>query len=144
MWELTTTSWLIWTLSWLQSKKLEYQALVAKLEAELEQSELVQRINKGKELLRELNLQEIEIKNQWLEILEKAGLDKFEANWIEVRRKESIWRLVIHNEDELSDYKKEKITYTIDKKQIKEDLKEWVIIEWVSIEKNITLEIKYK
>ena len=144
--ELTTTSWLIWTLSWIQSKKLEFQSLVTKLEEELEQSELVQRINKGKELLKELQLQEIEIKNNGIKILEKAWINKFSANGIEIRLKVSVWKLIIDSEKDIDNcYKTEKTTVTtlIDKNAIKADMKEWVIVEWVTLQQDKTLEIKY-
>lgn len=145
--EITTTSWLIGTLSGIQSKKLEYQSLITKLEAELEESDLVKRINKWKELLREINLQEIETKNQWLEILEKAWLDKFEANWIEVRKKISAWSLIIDDQDKIdAEYKEEvvKTTIKVDKKKIKADMKDWIVIDWVHLDQKVTLEIKYK
>jgi len=144
--EISTTSWLIWTLSWIQSKKLEYNSLINKLEIEIEESELVRRLMKWKAMLRELEQEELEIKKQWLLILEKAWINKFEANGIEVRKKISVWRLVIDNEDNLSEYTKEvvKTTKTIDKKAIKEDLKQWLIIDWVHLEKDVTLEIKFK
>jgi len=140
---ISTTPWLISELSRIKSKTLEYKALVSKLELELSESELMKRINKWKDLLKELAEQEITLKNQWIEILQKSWIDKFEANWIKVRLKNSIWRLVIEDDSKLDDYKKEKVTITIDKKAIKEDLKEWLIIEWVKIEQDVTLEIKY-
>ena len=144
--EITTTSWLIWTLSWIQSKKLKYNSLINKLEIEIEESELVRRLMKWKAMLKELEQEEIEIKKQWIDILNNAGINKFEANGIEVRKKTSVWRLVIDNEDNLSEYTKEvvKTTKTIDKKAIKEDLKQWLIIDWVHLEKDVTLEIKFK
>ena len=146
MTEITTTSWLIWTLSWLQSKKLQYKELISKLEIEVEESELVRRLMKWKSMLKALELDEIELKQQWLKILDKANIDKFEANWIEVRKKVWIWSLIIDDADKIDkDYKKEEVktTIKIDKNAIKKDLKEWVIIDWVHLEQKISLEIKY-
>jgi len=146
MWELTTTSGLIGNLSWLQSKKLEYQALIAKLELELQNSELTKRINQWKELLKELNLEEIELKNNGIKILEKAWINKFSANGIEIRLKVSAWKLIIDSEKDIDNcYKTEKTTVTtsIDKNAIKADMKEWVIVEWVTLQQDKTLEIKY-
>jgi len=144
MTQITTTSWLIWTLAGIQSKKLNYNTLIAKLELELQESELVQRINKGKQMLLELNIEEEKVRQNWIEILQNSNIDKFEANGVKVRLKTSAWRLKIENEEEIPDeYKKEKTTVAIDKKAIKDDMKEWVIIDWVSIEQTVSLEIKY-
>ena len=147
MTNITTTSWLIANLSDIASKKIQYQWLIAKYKEELEQSELSQKIKKWEEMLKEINLQEIELKNQWLDILDKAWIDKFEANWVEVRIKTSPWSLVVTDEDLIDDeYKSEvvKTTIKIDKNAIKKDLKEWVIVEWVLLKQEKTLEIKYK
>lgn len=144
--ELTTTNGLISNLSDIQTRKLKYQALIAELEQELNESDLVKRINKWKEMLKELNLEEIEAKNKWIQILQQANIDKFEANWVQVKLKESLWRLVIEDEDKIvDDYKTEEVktTIKIDKNAIKKDMKEWVIIEWVRLDKDITLDIKY-
>jgi len=142
---LTTTSWLIAELWSIQSQKLTYRALIAKLELELSESEIVKRINTWKQMFKEAEEKEVEIKNQWIKILQASWIDKFSANWVEVKLKTSIWRLVIENEDNLSDYIKKvvKTTKTIDKKAIKEDLKQWLIIEGVKIEQDVTLEISY-
>jgi hypothetical protein len=142
--EITTTSWLIWELSNLESKKLSYRVQLQELEQELEQSELIQRINKWKHLLKQLEEKEIELKNNWIKILQDSWIDKFEANWVCVKLKTSLWRLIIEDEDIVPDeYKKVKTSYTIDKKELKKDIQEWVIIEWVSIEKTIDLDIKF-
>jgi len=142
--ELTTTSWLIWELSNLESKKLSYRVQLQELEQELEQSELMQRINKWKALLKELEEKEIELRKNWIKILQDSWIDKFEANWVCVKLKTSPWRLIIEDEDIIPDeYKKVKTSYTIDKKELKKDIQEWVIIEWVSREKTIDLDIKF-
>jgi len=146
MTKITTTSWLIWTLSWIQSKKLQYKELISKLEDELLETDLYKRSITWKNLLKELEQEEIELKKQWLEILDKAWIDKFEANWIEVRKKVWIWSLIIDDADKIdNDYKTEetKTTIKINKNEIKKDLKEWVIIQWVHLEQKISLEIKY-
>ena len=91
--------------------------------------------------------QETELKNKWIEILQTAWIDKFESNWTEVRIKTTAWSLKIDDEEKLDDcYKKTvtKTTTSIDKNEIKKDMKEWVIIEWVTLEKKVTLEIKQK
>jgi len=142
---ISTTPWLIAELARIKSKTLEYQALVSKLEIELKSSELMQRISKWKELLKELNCEEISMKNKWIEILQKAWIDKFESNWVQVKLKQSIWRLVVEDEEKIpEEYKKEKITIQVDKKAIKDDIKEWLIIDGVTIEQTLSLDIKYK
>lgn len=147
MTEITKTSGLIVTISDIQSRKLNYNSLISELETELRNSELVCKIEKAKTYLRDLEKEELEVKANWITILEEAWIDKFEANGVEVRRKVSLWRLVIQDESLIPDqYKKEvvKTTITIDKKEIKENIKLWEIIEWVVIEQDVTLEIKYK
>jgi len=143
--ELTTT-WLISELSEIQSKKLEYTNLIMKLEIELEESDLVRRIMKWKQLLKELKEKEIETKNNGLKVLESANIEKFESNGVEIRRKVSIWRLVIEDESLIPEHYKEEViktTIKIDKKEIKDNLKQWEIIDWVKLEQDITLEVKY-
>jgi len=145
MTNISTTPWLIAELSRIKSKTLEYKALVAKLELELQESELVKRINKWKDLLKELNCEEISFKNKWIEILQASWIDKFESNWIQVKLKQSVWRLVIDDETQIpEEYKKEKITIQIDKLTLKKDIHEWVIIDGVKIEQTLSLDIKYK
>jgi hypothetical protein len=74
------------------------------------------------------------------------GLKKFEAlNWTIIQLNETPWALIIENEKIVpKEYIIKKITKTIDKKQLKEDIKEWLILEWVSIKKDYNLVIKYK
>ena len=145
--EITTTNGLVNELNSITVKKLQYQVNLNELELELAESELLARINKGKALITELNKQETELKNKWIEILQTAWINKFESNWTEVRIKTTAGSLKIDDEDKLDDcYKKTvtKTTTSIDKNEIKKDMKEWVIIEWVTLEKKVTLEIKQK
>ena len=142
-----TTNWLITEIQTVTIDKLKAQTLLNELEIELNESELVTMINKQKTLIKELNTQETEIKNKGIEILQKAGIDKFESNWIEVRIKTSPWKLVITEESLIpTEYIKEvvKTTKSVDKKLIKENMKEWEIIDWCHLEQDVTLEIKHK
>ena len=144
---ITTTPALIAELSDITSKKLDYNNQITELQKELAQSELVSRINKWQAMITELNAREMKIKNNWIKILQKAWIDKFEANWVEVRIKTTAWSLIIDEEDLIPDeYKTEKVktTISIDKKLIKENIKEWEIIDWVHIEQKVSLEVKYK
>jgi len=141
---LTTTNSLIGTLSTIKSKKLEYQLLLAKYEEELANSELMKKIQKWKDMIKNLEEQEKEARKKWISILQEAGIDKFSANWVEVRLKTSIWKLVVDDENLVpKEYKKEIIKTAFQKKEIKEDIKQWLVIDWVRIEKETTLEIKF-
>jgi len=138
--------WLIWELSRIQTQKLEYKENLIKLKNELEDSMLMARIKKWEAMIKELESKEVELKSKWLEILEKSGIDKFETDWVEVRKKTSVWRLIVDDENLIpEDYKEtETITKTkINKKELKEDIKQWVIIEWCHLEQDIELVIKY-
>jgi len=161
---ITTTPWLIQELWSIQSQKLTYKALIAKLEIELQESDLMQRINKWKEMLKEVEEKEVEVKNTWIEILKKAWIDSFESNWVKVKIKTLPWKLIIENEKEvIEDYKKwkeesidwdkedifnyiketTKTTTSFDKKEMKTDMKEWWIIERSHLEQEVKLEIKF-
>ncbi len=144
--EITTTG-LITELNSITVKRMQYQANMIELETELLESELTKRMIRWKAMILELDKQEIELKNKWIEVLQKAGIDKFESNWTEVRIKTTAWSLKIEDEDKIDDcYKKTttKTTTSIDKNEIKKDIKEWIIIEWVILEKKVSLEIKQK
>ena len=144
--ELTTTG-LISEIQNITLEKLKAQTLLQNLELELQESDLQQRINKGKEIIKELWNKETEIRNQWIEILKESWIEKFESNWVEVRIKTSPWKLVITEEELIpEEYKKTttKTTTTVDKKLIKENMKEWEIIDWCILEQDVKLEVKHK
>jgi len=148
--KITTAPGLIGTLSWLQSKKLQYIWLIAQYKEELEKSELVLQIRKWEQMLADLIEEENDLKIQWITILDTAWIDKFEANWVEVRKKVTAWSLIIDDESLIDkEYIKtevvpEKTVEKIDKNAIKKDMKEWLIIDGVHLEQKVTLEIKYK
>lgn len=144
--EITTTSWLISEISSIQSLKLEYNNILTKLEIELQDSELTRRIMKGKKLLQEVEEKEIALKKQGIDILTKAGIKSFKWSWCTVSVSETAWRLIIEDDKIIpSDYKETVIkeTIKIDKKNLKEDVKNGCIIEWVHIEKTVDLKIKF-
>ena len=141
-----TSIWLIQNLTDIQSKKIEYENLIMKLEIELEESDLVRRIMKGKEMLKELKLEEIDLKNKWINLLQKSNIKEFTSWSTKVRIKESPWKLIIDDESLIPEQYKEEVTKTtikIDKKELKEDMKQGEIIEWVHLDQDVTLEIKY-
>ena len=144
--ELTNT-WIITELSSIQTKKMQYKSRLAELKWELEESELMKQIRLWEQMIKELELEEIEMQNKWIQLLQSSWIDKFEANGVEIRLKTSPWSIKYSKEieDTIPDeYKKSKTTFTIDKTALKKDILEWLIIDWVSIEKTVSLEIKYK
>ena len=146
MTELTTNS-LITEINALTVKKMQYKAIIAELELELYEGDIMTRINTGKTMLKELEVSETELKNKWIEILQSANIDKFESNGTTVSIKVSPGKLIIEDESLITDdYKKTttKTTTTVDKKAVKEDLAQGVIIEGVRLEKEVKLEIKNK
>ena len=145
--ELTTT-WLIDIIQSITIDKLKAQTLIQELEKELQQSDLMKRINKWKEYIKELEEKEIEIRNNGIKMLQDSWIDKFESNWVEVRLKTSPWKVIIEEESLIPDEFKKTTTTTktirtVDKKSLLQAIKEWEIIDWVKLEKEVTLKIKY-
>lgn len=141
-----TQDWIIDALDVIRTGKLNLSGSISLLEEELAGSEIVQKIAKLKKYLIEEEARELEIKQKWIALLDEAGIEKFESNWIEVRKKVSPWRLVIKDESLIPDQYKEEVVKTtikIDKKEIKENIKLWEVVEWVLIEQDVSLEIKY-
>ena len=95
-------------------------------------------------LLKEITTEDTEMRNLAKDKMLNAGMKKFEAlDWTTIQLNKKPWALVIEDESLIPDeYKKEKTTISIDKKQLKEDIKEWVIIDGVSIKEDYTLVIK--
>ena len=145
--ELTTSS-LITELSDITSKKLDYNNQITALQEELAQSELVSRITKWQAMITELNAREIEIKNNGIKILQESWIDKFEANWVEVRIKTTAWSLIVTEQELIpKEFIKTttKVTESVDKKALKEAImKDWEVIDWCKIEQKVSLEVKYK
>ena len=94
--------------------------------------------------IKELEKQDEQIREQWKQILLTAGLKKFEAlNWTTIQLNSTPWALKIEDESKVpKEYIKEKITTSIDKKTLKEDIKQGLIIDWVSIEVDYKLVVK--
>jgi len=94
--------------------------------------------------IKELQKQEEQIREQGKQILLNAWLKKFEAlDWTIIQLNSTPWALVIQDESKVpKEYIKEKITTSIDKKTLKEDIKQGLMIDWVSIEVDYNLVIK--
>ncbi len=122
------------------SKNLELE----NLKATLVELEVVKQISQLELELRELKKQDTELKEQGKNILMDSWIKKFEAlDWTIIQLNKKPWALVIESEDNIEEYIKGKTTRTIDKKQLKEDIKQWVVIEWVYIKEDYTLAIKH-
>ena len=94
--------------------------------------------------IKQLQQQEEQIREQGKQILLNAWLKKFEAlDWTVIQLNSTPWALVIEDESKIpKEYIKEKITTSIDKKTLKEDIKQGLIIDWCSIEVDYNLVIK--
>ena len=127
-------------------KKLEAKKLLMNLEVELEESPLYQRIQAGKDIVDDLSKQEAELKETGKELMINAWMKKFEAlDWTVVQLNKKPWALVIEDDtiSALDEYRVEKTTTSIDKKLLKEHLKQGDLIEGVSIKEDYTLVIKH-
>jgi hypothetical protein len=79
------------------------------------------------------------------DMMVNKGMKKFEAlDWTIVQLNKKPWALVIEDEsiESLNEYRKEKITISLDKASLKKDIKEWIIIDGVFIKEDFTLVIK--
>ena len=124
---------------------MQLKSKITDKKKELEENELVIQIEEMEEQLKKVQKNETELKERVKETMMNAGMKKFEAlDGTIVQLNKKPWALVIEDESilPLDEYRKEKVTVSIDKKQLKEDIKEWLIIEWVSIKEDYTLIIK--
>ena len=137
--------WIIDTLNSIELMKSDLNLQLLNKKEMLRKLDLFQEIHDLEISIKQLEKQDEDIREQGKQLLLNAWLKKFEAlNGTLIQLNETPWRIVIDNEDikELDEYKKAKTTYTIDKKQLKEDILQGVIIGWVRIEKDFTLVIK--
>ena len=143
--ELTTT-WIIHTIEALEKMEAHLNESLSNRKQELYDSLLYRDIIDLETSLKQLEQQKLDAIEAGKDLMISNGLKKFEAlNWTIIQLNETPWALIIENEKIIpKEYIKEKITKTIDKKQLKEDIKEWLILEWVSIKKDYNLVIKYK
>lgn len=132
------------TLNSIELMKSDLNLKLLNKKEELRKLDLFQEIHDLEISIKQLEKQDEEIREQWKQILLSNWLKKFEAlDWTIIQLNETPWALVIENEDLIpKEYKKEKVTISIDKKTLKEDIKQGLIIEWVSIEKDYNLFIK--
>ena len=128
----------------LEAHTTKLQTTILLKKQELENLGLSKEIKELELKLKETEKEATELKEIWKEILINAWMKKFEAldgTIIQLNKKP--WSLIIENESLVpQEYKKEKITISIDKKQLKEDITQGLIIEWVSISEDYNLVIK--
>ena len=142
-----TTQWIVDNLNNIDKNKANLNLELANMKAELSKSKIVLDIAELELKLKQLSKQEKEIKEQGKQILITAWIKKFEAlDWTVIQLNKKAWVLKIEDEtiSDLDEYRKTKTTISIDKKQLKEDIKQWLIIEWVSIPENYTFVVKNK
>lgn len=143
MTQITTQS-IVDTLNSIELMKANLNLQLLNKQEELRNTDLYKEIKDLEISIKQLEKQDEEIREQGKQILLSNWLKKFEAlDWTIIQLNETPWALVIENEDLVpKEYKKEKVTISIDKKTLKEDIKQGLIIEWVSIEKDYNLVIK--
>ena len=139
-----TTQWIIDTLNWIELMRTDLNLKLLNKQEELKNLPLYKEIKELELSLRQLETQDSEIREQGKQVLLSNWLKKFEAlDWTIIQLNETPWALVIEDESKIpKEYIKEKVTTSIDKKTLKEDIKQGLIIEWVSIETNYNLVIK--
>lgn len=141
-----TTQWIVDRLNSITIQNLNKRAELANKQAELLQVDLYNEIQNLEYELKELAKEDTELKEQWKKLLLDSWVKKFEAlNGTIIQLNKKPWKLIIEDEDNIWDeYRKIKTTTTIDKKAVKEDILQWVIIDWVYVEEDYTLVIKQK
>lgn len=126
-------------------ERIEMQSELEELQWELAVSDLVSRIDHIEVQLKRMNDNEIEVRNKGIETMQALWLESFKAEGVEVRVKTSPGKLVV-TDDKLipEEYIREvtKVTKTVDKKGLKDAMKEGEIFDGCTLEQNITLEIK--
>ena len=141
-----TTQWIIDTLNSIELQKLDLEIQLKTKELELKNIPLVSEISELKKKLTELETQDSEIREQGKQVMINSWIKKFEAlDWTVIQLNKTPWSIVIENENLVpKEYFKEKTTITLDKKQLKEDISQGLIIDWVSISEDYKLVIKNK
>lgn len=140
-----TTQWIVDKLNTITVSTLTKKAELIKKQEELKQLDLYNEIQDLEYELKELSKQETELKETGKQILIDSGIKKFEAlDWTIIQLNKKPWALVIEHEDDISEeYYNEKVTRTLDKKKIKDDIAQWCVFDWVYIKTDYSLVIKH-
>lgn len=119
---------------------------VSLLEAkeQLHNSELFKKVYELEKEQRENNKQLEELKETAKNVLIDNNIKSFESiSWTVLKLKKTPWKLVITN-NELIPTEYIINTPSINKKELKKDIQEWLIIDWVTIESDYIFNINYK
>ena len=146
MWNELKINWLADLLLNIDVEKSHLNLELMNCKAELEKSALQIKIKEIETDLKALNKREEELKEIGKNIMINSWLKKFEwLNWEIIQLNKTPWALKIEDESKIpQEYFKTKTTTTLDKTTLKNDIKEGLIIEWVSIESDYNLIIKTK
>ena len=136
-----------WTIDQIYNIWLERSDKLAKLAdmiSEQNNSKLSRDISILQSSIKELESEEEKIRDYMKQVMIDSNMKKFQAldgNMVQLDKKP--WKLLINDSAIIpSEYKKEKVTILVDKKSLKEDIKQGLIIEGVSILEDYNLIIK--
>ena len=132
------------TLNSIELMKSDLNLQLLNKKEELRKLDLFQEIHDLEISIKQLEKQDEEIREQGKQLLLNAWLKKFEAlDWTVIQLNATHWALVIQDEKLVpAEYIKTKTTTSIDKTALKNDIKEWLIIDWCSIDVWYNLVIK--
>ncbi len=110
-------------------------------EEEMEKSLLYHQIEWYKKLIKEMELEDQQLREQGKQIMLDNGLKKFEMlDGTTIQLNSTPWALVIAEWVQLDKkYYKTKVQVTMDKVQVKKDFMEWLILD-----PGVTIESEYK
>lgn len=133
-----------------ENERLSAQIEVNNAEKELYASEFYKNLENKKKELAEIKEKQLEFETQGIEMLNKVWIKKITTrDWYDISLAISAWSVKIKDEKafcknpEMAKFVAKKVTesFSVDKKAVKKALDEWEIIEWVSIEKKMTLKV---
>lgn len=126
------------------SEKAKASLLLANKKEELQSSDLYKEVKQLELRVNQLEREENEMREQGKQIMLDSGLKTFTTlEWVVIQLNKKPWSLIIEDESKVpAEYIKEKVTTSIDKKTLKEDISQGLLIEWVYISEDYTLVIK--
>jgi len=138
-------SWLIDKVDNIELSIYHTNKLIDEKQKELESTDIYKEIEELEQKLKELDKQNKDLGECWKELLFKLWLKKIETlDGRSIQLDKLPWKLIIEDNTEIPDeYINKKVIKSIDKKAIKSDLREWLIIEWVNIKEDYKLVIKH-
>ena len=139
-----TTQWIVDNYSLLRKDQLRLQLDIEYKKEELESLDLYKEIKSMERNLSELGKKEKELMKIGKQLLLSNWIKKFEAlDGKVVQLNKLPPKLLIVEEDNIpEEYYTTKTTISIDKKTLKDHIKNWVIIDWCYISEDFRLVIK--